>query len=312
MHPRKSRSASFRYPRVHAPEAIEQLRHARATVITLLFSKAIEEHGGVPPNTRELCNWDALDNSLQLLRFIPLLLYACHGVPRPRTLIASITNPSAFVVSRTVDRRVRIAIYKGLMLFSETVANIRRFALLIYWARAIATRAVNYVCGTHTGLESTTERLIEASEVTASVGEAFDVLAFLTGNSLFWRTLGWSRGGSRVLLHRRRLGLERIGVWISLVAIAMQIYVAHRRSSEDREILADTAGQTSESKLLRRRLHWLAVERLCLVADGTFTLLEALAPQADKEGVEASTGALAAALRLRRIWNEACYGGLEL
>ncbi|WFD35168.1 hypothetical protein MCUN1_002018 [Malassezia cuniculi] len=307
-----SRRVTFRRVQAQTPHAIKQVHGAKNTLLTLVFSKPLEELGGVPPNYRELLNWDAVDNTLQLLRFIPLLVYACHDVRRPRTIIQSIANPSAFVVTRTVERRFRIVIYKGLLLVSETIANVRRLALLVYWARVLVERALSHMSGQVYDPPSTTERLVTISEVVASVGEAFDVLAFITGNSLFWRTLGWTRGGSKELLHRRRIGLERVGVWVSLVAIIMQYYVARRRSAEDKESLESTSGRPSESILLRRRLHWLAVERLCLVADGSFTLLEALMPQSDKEGVEASTGAFAATLRLRRIWNEACYGALEL
>lgn len=307
-----SRPQPVRRARVRLPSSGLGLRDARAVALKYLFAKPREEYSGLPPNLGELACWDALDNGLQLVRFIPLFLYAFHGVPRPRTLVASIFNPSAFVITRTVQRRVRIAIYKGLMLSSESVANIRRIVLLGFWIQVLVRRAVAHICGVHPEPQSKTERLAVTGEVIASLGEAFDVLAFLTGTGMFWSALGWSRGESKELLHRRRYGLERIGVMVSLVAIPLQIYVTNRRSKEDKEALELLPEHTSESILFRRRLHWNAVERICLVADGSFTLLEALAPDADKEAMEASTGLLAALLRLRRVWSEACYGGLEL
>jgi len=187
-----------------------------------------------------------------------------------------------------------------------------------------------------------TDFVASIGDFVAHVGESFDVAAFLHGSGLFWNAFGMKNIAELPpWLQRRRRGLERVGVFVSLAALVIQIYVAHRRRKgimremmhsvkamrreikrmdEDRDAAQElvprarlSVEQTYNTLLAeRRRLRWLSIEQWCLYGDMAFTLTEAWAPTNDNELLEASTGLFAAILRMLRLWNEIRFGSLDI
>lgn len=187
-----------------------------------------------------------------------------------------------------------------------------------------------------------TDFLASIGDFVAHVGESFDVAAFLHGSGLFWNAFGMKNIAELPpWLQRRRRGLERVGVFVSLAALVIQIYVAHRRRKgimremmhsvkamqreiermdKDRDAArqfvprARLSVEQTYSTLLaeRRRLRWLGIEQWCMYGDMAFTLTEAWAPTNDNELLEASTGLFAAILRMLRLWNEIRFGSLDI
>lgn len=297
-----------------------------------------------------------------------LLLDAHYQVDVPRTRAQALRHPSVWALSRTLAKPTRLWLGKWLMILSEGVANVRRASLLLVWL-VWSVRRLRTVRRTRTALVAPndapptprvplTERLALAGEALATLAEAFDMLAFATGAGLFWRALGLRRR-PQGWMQRRRRGLERVGVFVSLGALAVQLYVLRVQQREtvdemrasadavqyqletfdrpDAEVdvapdakpdadtadaaAADTAddtafvaGDTPYDQYLanRRRLRWLGIERVCVCSDASFALYEACAPDREKDLFEATTGLLAAALRLLRLWNEARFGALDI
>ncbi|WFD31893.1 hypothetical protein MSPP1_002934 [Malassezia sp. CBS 17886] len=265
----------------------------------------------------ELATWDTTDNTLQVLRFVFLYLYARFRVPPPRTAASALMHPVAFVASRTMPRRRRRAASKCFMVSSEALANVRRLAILAHITRA----GGSYVRGRLFTKDSTedaperTARLAALADVVGYAGEACDVLAFLTGTGLFWQALGFTRRTRHSWTAvRQRQGLERVGVYVSLVAILLQIVVVRRRRAESYAALDGAALhlEKEDYHFLQRRLRWLRIERVCLWGDLGFTAFEAAAATADKELFEASTGLFASIMRLARILSEHHNGPLDI
>ena len=227
---------------------------------------------------------------------------------------------------------------------TEGVANVRRLVLVSWWVytlgkecRVRSQRGAQDVAP-HRALDS----LAQVGECLAHVGESFDVASFLQGSGLFWRALGMSAVADLPpWLQRRRRGLERVGVFVSLLALIIQLYVEHQRrkrilrsmmhhvQSMQREVRRIDNERSAAQQIVpqarerveeayaclvteRRRLRWLGVERLCLWGDMAFTLTEAWAPSHDHELLEAGTGLVAAVLRILRLWNEVRFGALDI
>lgn len=303
--------------------------------------------------TRWTTDWYVGALTQQALRFVFLLLESHYRIAPPQTRLQAVRHPTVFVVSRLLAKSTRLLLSKWLMILSEGIANVRRLALMALWlylgGKHVAPRAAAPGADDDDDDHaSTTERLALAGEVLAGLGEGCDVLAFLTGSGLFWRALGLRRR-PQGWMQRRRRGLERVGVFVSLAALLVQLGVTARRNDEITEDMGRSV-QTMQTQLeafdaaaahgdpapadvrptdeasvrthveaeyvgylhSRRRLRWLGIERVCLCADAGFTLYEAWAPDRDKDFVEASTGLLAAVLRLLRLWNEARFGSLDL
>ena len=300
---------------------------------------------------RELLCWDALDNGLQALRFALLLLHVYARLRPPRTTFYAIVRPISYALAYMLSRKCRIALSRGLLIASEGVANVRRVALLALWmltcSKELRMRLRESSQGDSVSDEPIpfVERVAIGGEVVAHLGELFDVLAFFTGSGLFWRAFGLSVTSELPpWLQRRRRGLERVGVFVSLGALALQQYALHlRRASIQRhihgsihrlqqELVPIAGGAVTEPSsrdetperyrrmqeqyallvAVRRRMCWLIIERICLYSDALFTTVEALAPDEDKVMLEASTGLVAAVLRLLRLWNEVRFGSLDL
>ena len=289
--------------------------------------------------------WDGVDNGLQALRFALLFTHANYRVRAPASVRETLSSPVAYLVTCFLRRNARIALGRALLLASERVANLRRLAHVALWLLLGGEQVAAWCsCGSFEEEESTTaDRLAELGEIAAHGGEACDVVAFLTGTGLFWRAFGLSTAVDVPRwFQRRRHGIERVGVFISLAALALQLYAARLRRhnilqsmvqchevSQDSKKKAEAdhtmpvpviGGNTRASGTVhenythfvgeQRRLRWLDIERVCLYADAVFTTVEACAPDEDKEMLEASTGLLAAVLRLLRLWNEARFGKL--
>lgn len=332
------------------------VRHARA-VLAAQGLELTEPHTHRLQNMklhalwREFLCWDATDNGLQAVRFTLLLLHVYARLRPPRTAFHAIARPVSYTLAYILSRQRRIALGRSLLIASEGVANVRRFALLALWIltcfKELRMRCHVAAVGRPTPyvpmpLE---ERIAMGGEIVAHLGESFDVAAFLTGSGLFWRAFGLPVTSELPpWLQRRRRGLERVGVFVSLAALALQQYALHlRRLSIRRQMhssvhvmqteLMPMAGEALEEHanrdealdrhrrvqeqyaLLvaeRRRMRWLNIERICLYSDALFTTVEALAPDEDKEMLEASTGLVAAVLRLLRLWNEVRFGSLDL
>ncbi|WFD28253.1 hypothetical protein MNAN1_003260 [Malassezia nana] len=301
---------------------------------------------------RQFLCWDATDNGLQAVRFALLLLHVYARFRPPRTTWQAIMRPVSYWVAYTLPRKQRIAMGRGLLIASEGVANVRRLALLTLWVltcvKELRARLRLASWSGHKSDELTLkeERVALLGELMAHLGESFDVAAFFTGNGLFWRALGLPVTSEwPPWLERRRRGLERVGVFVSLGALALQLYALHLRRTSIRHQIQSSVQQmqmelqhmaqepqneqNSRNKALqhrhrrvqdqyasliaeRRRLRWLNIEQICLYSDTLFTTVEALAPDEDKEMLEASTGLLAAVLRLLRLWNEVRFGSLDL
>ncbi|PKI83496.1 hypothetical protein MVES_002648 [Malassezia vespertilionis] len=249
-------------------------------------------------------------------------------------------SPIVFLTTRTVRRPRRIALGKGTALASEAIANVRRFALLLLWAytgsqHVMERLAYHAADEEHPGQ---VDRIMTLGDVVANVGEAFDVLAFLSGSGLFWSVLGgWTL--------RRRHGLERVGVFVSLASLVIHLYGLHRRRIEITEEMLESTRvvqnqlDTYDRMALRkepasaqdvsmaeatvqdeyeqyitnkRRMRWLGMEQIRVVSDASFTLYEACAPDADTNMLEASAGLVTGVLGLLRQWHEARYGSLDI
>ncbi|WFD20751.1 hypothetical protein MCAP1_003004 [Malassezia caprae] len=300
---------------------------------------------------RQFLCWDATDNGLQAVRFALLLLHVYARLRPPRSTFHAIARPISYTLTHVLSQQRRIALGRSLLIASEGVANVRRLALLALWMLtcfkelSMRWRAANENHPVPHEPMPLEERAAIGGEIVAHLGESFDVAAFFTGSGLFWRAFGLPVTSELPpWLQRRRRGLERIGVFVSLAALALQQYALHlRRLSIRRQIhssihlmqqeLLPMAGEALEEHksrdealerhrrvqeqyaLLvaeRRRMRWLNIERICLYSDTLFTTVEALAPDEDKEMLEAGTGLVAAVLRLLRLWNEVRFGSLDL
>lgn len=250
-------------------------------------------------------------------------------------------HPSAYAVSHTLSKPTRIAVGRWLMLVSEGIASLRRFALLVRWlfsGSAHLLRKLRHVAVVDEEAPSLTARLATLSDVLGHVSESLNMLALFSGSGLFWMALGWRRE-PKGWVQRRRQGLERVGVYVSLAHVTLDLYLYTRRNEEialdmgkSAQLMQtqlaqfDTQGKgghvdpsvslTVQSEYVRylrnrRRLRWLRVERACLLCDGSFTLLEVYAPDREKDVFEATTGMITAVLQLLRGWNEARFGSLE-
>ena len=289
---------------------------------------------------RRLVGWDAVDNGLQAVRFVLLLVDAHYRVAPPRTPWAKVRRPSVYLLTQTLSKASRVALGKWLMIVSEGVANVRRIALMVVWAFSGVAQLLRRSKAEEDEVPSVTERFETLAEVLGNVAEACDVAAFLSGSGLFWGVFGLRRE-PRGWVQRRRRGVERVGTYVGLLTLVVHVYVLARRNQEiaedmgesvktmqmqleqyDAAVQHDAAAPpsvketvTQEYKdyvLNRRRLRWLGIERTCLYCDASFTLFEAWAPDAEKDLLEASTGLLAAVLRLLRLWNEARFGALDI
>lgn len=294
-----------------------------------------------------LMTWDAADNALQALRFSLLLMHVHARLPQPVKLSEILLNPTGYVASRLLSRQKQRALGRGLLVSTEAVANVRRLSLLMLWAytcyRDLSQR-VRRGEETDKGSESAVEQFASISELTDHLGESFDVMALISGSGLFWRALGMPLAVEPPpWIQRRRRGLERMGVFVSLAALVLQLYTVHLRrqaitramnrnvrSMQEEVQRIDAPGSAPPPKQLvaaargrvedeykafasqRRRLRWLGIERLCLYSDLLFAILETWAPDEDKEMVEASTGLFSAVLRLLRVWNEMRFGALDI
>ena len=293
---------------------------------------------------KELLCWDATDNGLQALRFALLLLHVHARLAPPKTAWEAIRNPAGYALMRLSTIRARKRIRHGLLVATEGVANARRLALVSLWVYTLGKecRVRCRRCAQDVTPLGAVDSLALLGEFLAHVGESFEVASFLHGSGLFWRALGMSTVTELPpWLQRRRRGLERVGVFVSLLALLVQLYVEHRRRKmisrsmmqcvqsmqqevrridNDRGAAQQIVPQAREcveeayACLLteRRRLRWLGVERLCLWGDMAFTLTEAWAPSHDHELLEASTGLVAAVLRILRLWNEVRFGALDI
>ncbi|WFC97110.1 hypothetical protein MBRA1_003776 [Malassezia brasiliensis] len=324
----------------------------------------------LPPARRDevqrfVLRWDTVDNALvrrtltqQALRFVFLLLDAHYQVGVPRTRAQALRRPSVWALTRTLARPTRRWLGQWLVILSEGIANLRRASLLLVWlvwsaqrlgARHTQPRVVAQADAPPTPPAPHTERLALAGEALATLAEGCDMLAFATGAGLFWRALGLRRR-PQAWIQRRRRGVERVGVFVSLGALAVQLYVLHVQQRETRDEMhasigavqhqletldapdarakapdapaegptdapaADAVAPAPYDQYLanRRRLRWLGIERVCVCSDASFALYEACAPDREKDQFEASTGLLAATLRLLRLWNEARWGALDI
>jgi len=281
-----------------------------------------------PLNWLALITYDGVDNGMQVVRYAFLFLHVVLGVRAPHTLLAALRHPVALLVARTLPKHARRAGWKWLMVASEAIANVRRLFLLSWWVYAILRRAAQRLWQKGSGERTPlTERLAEAGEFVASLGEACDVFAFLTGTGLFWNVLGWNE--KTKWSARRRRGLERVGVFVGLAAVALQFYVQVRRSEEETTALGEARRQLQHvlenpaeklperdafdtCMLHQRRLHFIAVERTSLLADASFGLFEAAYPDADKDLYESTAGLVAATLRLTKVHSEARDGELGI
>ncbi|WFD24427.1 hypothetical protein MEQU1_003128 [Malassezia equina] len=325
------------------------VRHAR-TVLAAHGLELAEPHPLRPHTTkwREFLCWDATDNGLQAIRFTLLLFHVYARLRPPRSTLHAIVRPVSYTLTYTLSRQRRIALGRGLLIASEGVANVRRLALLALWGLTCYKELRMHLKRGPVAEEDMPmeERVAIGGEIVAHLGESFDVAAFLTGSGLFWRALGLpSTSELPPWVQRRRRGLERVGVFVSLGALVLQQYALYlRRASIRRQIhdslrhmqnelqpIAGTqsADLVSHTEALehrhrrvqdmyaalvaeRRRMRWLHIERICQYSDALFTTVEALAPDEDKEMLEAGTGLLAAVLRLLRLWNEVRFGSLDL
>ncbi|WFC97464.1 hypothetical protein MYAM1_000178 [Malassezia yamatoensis] len=336
----------------------------------LTFSGSEQESALVPttkrlaPDWREVLGWDVLDNGLQLTRFVILLIDAHYQRDPPRTRLQALRHPSIYFISHTLRKSTRIAIAKWLIIISEGIANFRRFSLFVFWlfggVRHFASRQKirpDLELESESIEEVQTERLAAIGEILDNVAEGCDMLAFLSGNGLFWRAIGLRRR-PQGWIQRRRLGLERVGVFVGLASFVMESLVLSRRKKQllssyaqsersmqlEMETFEASPKEDIEEKQLnitsqtdcrlsdhqeaspisvleenqlqmstiKRRLHWLRIERICINADLSFGIYEACAPDKDKVVFEAGMGSLAAFLRLLRLWNEARFGTLDL
>ncbi|KAL4399352.1 hypothetical protein ACI68E_003731 [Malassezia pachydermatis] len=304
--------------------------------------QSIRNHGDL---WKHFLTWEAADNGLQALRFSLLLMHVHARLRRPRKAWEIVSNPTGFVVTRLLTSPQHKALGRALLLASEGVANIRRLALLTLW---IYTCTKELLARLRTGEDlveeppTAIEQFASLGEVTAHVGESFDVAAFLGGSGLFWLAFGMPlKVEFPPWFQRRRRGLERIGVFVTLVSLVLQLYTVHlRRKAITTTMFRNVRAMQSEMKRIdedttmskkmvssarerveheytafasqRRRLRWLGIERLCLYSDSIFTILEAWAPDEDKEMLEASTGLIASVLRLLRLWNEVRFGPLDI
>ncbi|SPO23974.1 uncharacterized protein UTRI_03493_B [Ustilago trichophora] len=64
-----------------------------------------------------------------------------------------------------------------------------------------------------------------ASESLATVGEACETAAVLAGGGMFWRAVGIQRLGLPFLSRRRRQGIERLGIVLSLCSVLLSLLV---------------------------------------------------------------------------------------
>ncbi|KAN0065479.1 hypothetical protein ACQY0O_001315 [Thecaphora frezii] len=64
-------------------------------------------------------------------------------------------------------------------------------------------------------------RLSSVCDALAVLGEACDVAAFMAGSGLFWRAVGFTELG--ILGRRRRKGIERVGVLLSLCSVVLSL-----------------------------------------------------------------------------------------
>ena len=317
-------------------------RSGMASSAVRRVARRCEDDAPIP--WHELLCWDATDNALQALRFSLLLLHVHARAPPPTTAWEAIRNPTGYAFVRLSSLRGRKRIRHGLLVATEGVANVRRLVLVSWWVytlgkecRVRSQRGAQDVAP-HRALDS----LAQVGECLAHVGESFDVASFLQGSGLFWRALGMSAVADLPpWLQRRRRGLERVGVFVSLLALIIQLYVEHQRrkrilrsmmhhvQSMQREVRRIDNERSAAQQIVpqarerveeayaclvteRRRLRWLGVERLCLWGDMSFTLTEAWAPSHDHELLEAGTGLVAAVLRILRLWNEVRFGALDI
>ncbi|EPQ30710.1 uncharacterized protein PFL1_01611 [Pseudozyma flocculosa PF-1] len=98
------------------------------------------------------------------------------------------------------------------------------------------------------------ERLSTLCDALSVLGEACDVAAFMAGSGIFWRAVGFAELG--VLGRRRRKGIERVGVLLSLCSVLLSLALlrmqrlrlrAELRSAHRRIIQAnDRIGWASE------------------------------------------------------------------
>ncbi|WFD41548.1 hypothetical protein MPSI1_000179 [Malassezia psittaci] len=190
------------------------------------------------PEWREVLGWDVLDNGLQLTRFVILLIDAHYQRDPPRTRLQALRHPSIYMISHTLRKSTRIAIAKWLIIISEGVANFRRFSLFLFWlfggVRHFASKGK-----IHPDLEPESEsfedvkieRLAAVGEILDNSAEGCDMLAFLSGNGLFWRAIGLRRR-PQGWIQRRRLGLERVGVFLGLASFVIQSLVLSKRKKQ--------------------------------------------------------------------------------
>lgn len=328
---------------------------------------------------KDLLCWDAMDNALQGLRFSLLLLHVHSRLPAPKSRLDAAMNPTGYLVMRLLSPRSRISLRRGLLVATEGVANARRLALLGLWLytfmkefserwhqhKRCASQSVqekerrvsiridseeDHASETRNAVDdldeftplSFVDAISMTGEFVAHLGESFDVASFLHGSGLFWSAFGIKNISELPpWLQRRRRGLERVGTYVSLLALVIQLYAAHRRRKSitrsmmyqvqtmEREMRRIDEDRSSAQKLVpharqrvehaysmllaeRRRFRWLGVERMCLYGDTAFALTEIWAPDRDNELLEASTGLFAAVLRMLRLWNEIRFGALDI
>ncbi|CDW97148.1 hypothetical protein [Sporisorium scitamineum] len=162
-----------------------------------------------------------------------------------------------------------------------------------------------------------------AAELLATVGEACETAAVLAGGGMFWRAVGIQRLGLPFLSLRRRQGIERLGIVLSLCSVLLSLLVlrmehkalrSELRSAHRRIIRANDklgwATDLAESDLrrVRRNLKLNFWEKIANFSESIFLSYEAAAPHIDKDGVEGWTGLLASAIRLSSLWRQIGWG----
>ncbi|SNX86422.1 uncharacterized protein MEPE_05131 [Melanopsichium pennsylvanicum] len=86
---------------------------------------------------------------------------------------------------------------------------------------SLATRAIVRLWSTVWKLS----HLSFATETLATVGEACETAAVFAGGGMFWRAVGIQRLGLPLLSRRRRQGIERLGIVVSLCSVLVSLLV---------------------------------------------------------------------------------------
>ncbi|SYW79078.1 uncharacterized protein UBRO2_02762 [Ustilago bromivora] len=245
---------------------------------------------------RLLKTWEGREHVLHFSHSLILLLYSSLDHPVPQTYRGAMLRPAGTVLALSFPKPVRVALMQRIYTTAEGVDNFRRVILIARWVTAATEAAMEHwqqrQASKKRGLkmdDSVPPNLatFDASEegqggaekgftdapaaklgkitgrgdATGAIGEACETAAALAGGGMFWRAVGIQKLGIPFLSGRRRQGIERLGIVLSLCSVLLSLLVlrmerkalrselrsAHRRIIRANDKLgwaSDLAGKT--------------------------------------------------------------------